>query len=126
MTDLTVLFVSATTLPVPSAPPNQAQLDAFEKWEGGQYTPQFATVSIDSDGAGSISAGAILYGWDVTDSAWRAISQLNGGNAIALTADIGFEGRLNDVGLFGALAVSGTVNGAITVTVKFHPVSSTE
>ncbi|KKM13278.1 hypothetical protein LCGC14_1271190 [marine sediment metagenome] len=126
MTDLTVLFASAGVLPVPSAAPIAAQLTAFAKWEGGKYTPQFATVSIDSSGTGSISAGATLYGWDVVDSAWRAISQLNGGNAISLTAVIGFEGRLNDVGLFGALAVSGTVNGGITVTVKFHPVSSTE
>ncbi len=122
--DLAVTFASAaTTLPAPSAAPSQGQLDAFEAWEGGKYTPQFATASIDSDGTGTITV-ATLYGWDVADSAWRAIAQLNGGNAVSLTADIGFEERLNDVAIFGALAVAGPVTGGINVTVKFTPVSN--
>jgi hypothetical protein len=123
LNDLAVTFAIAASLPVPSAAPSSAQLDAFDDWEGGRYTPQFATASVDSDGAGTITL-ATLYGWDVADSAWRAIAQLNRGNTISMTADIGFEERLNDVGIFGALAIAGTVTGGITVTVKFTPVSN--
>lgn len=114
---------AAASLPVPSGAPLQAVLDAFEAWESGTYTPKFATVSIDAAGAGSISAGATLYGWDATDGIQRAIATLNGGAAIALTATVGYEERLNDVAFFDALTVSGTVVGT-TVTVKFTPIET--
>ena len=122
---LIVTFASGVaTLPPPSGVPSDAQLTAFKAWKSGARGPQVATCSIDGVGVGTV-ASALVLGWDVTDSIWRELLLLNAGNTINLTATVGFEERLIDVGIFGALAVAGTVAGT-TVTVKFTPLSSSE
>lgn len=121
---VTVLNAVAA-LPVPSAPPSQAQLDAFAAWQGGKYAPDAATCSIDADGADTLTGPVLIYGYDSTDSQWRAIGSLNNAQNIALTADVGFEQILNDVGIFAALTISAAA-GAALKTVKFTPVSQTD
>lgn len=126
LNDLAVTFADAVaTLPVPSADPSAVQQAAFAKWESGRRTSKLATVSVDSDGTGSIT-GATLYGFDKSTSKWRSIGTLNATLTISLTAIVGFEELMSDVGIFVALAVAGTVVGGINVTVIFTPISSTE
>lgn len=121
---LSVTVLTAAAMPAPAAPPTQQRLDAFKNWQGGTFTPDAASLSIDADGADTVADG-IIYGWDIADEIWRSIGSVNGGDLVTLTATIGFEQLLNDVGIFGALLVSGTTGAAIK-TVKFTPVSQTE
>lgn len=122
--DLEVVIASAVaTLPAPSAPPSQAQLDAFAAW-GANFTPRLATISIDADGATTITS-AVIAAYDIPDAQWRAIAAVNGGLLVSLTADIGYEELLTEVGIFGPLTVYGAVSGG-NVTVKATPLASTE
>lgn len=116
---------AAATLPVPTVAPSAAILAAFALWKSGAYTPKFATIAIDASGAGSITGGTVHI-WDATLSKLRTIALLNGGTDVTLTATMGFEQRFNDLGIFDAAIVSGTIVGGINVTINVTPVGTKE
>lgn len=124
--DFTVeIAAAAASLPPPTAaaPPDTAELARFSAW--GVLAPRLVTISIDSDGTGSITGG-LITAWDIAKGRWRTIALLNGGATVTLTADIGFEELLSDVAIFGPLRVHGTVVGGINVDVDATPVAATE
>jgi len=111
-------------LPAPTVAPSAALLTEFAKWQGGIYTSDAATISIDSNGADTVTGG-LVHAWDLADSVWRTIAALNRGAVVNLTGVIGFEQIFNDIGIFGAVTISGATGGALKI-VKVTPVSQRE
>ena len=115
------VFSAVAALPAHSSPPSPAVLAEFAAWQGGKFTPDAVTCSIDSDGNDTLF-DMLVYGWDLADSKWRAVGTLNNRQDFDITAVVGLEQLLSDVGIFGALTISAG-SGAALKTVKFTPVS---
>ena len=112
-----ILENAQATLPQPSTASDGADITS---WRNAAYSPDFATIAIDSDGVSTLTGPVELYGYDQTDAKWRKLGDLNSGNDIVLTATLGFEQRVRDVGVFERLAVAcATISaGNITATAK--------
>jgi len=112
-----VIEAAATTLPAPTLATDGGDLTT---WGSGPRTDT-AALTIDSDGTGTITGGYIA-GYDAQDAKWRNIAPLDGGLTVSLTAGIGFERRLRDVGALDAIQVVGAVTGGITLAIAIKPI----
>jgi hypothetical protein len=113
-----VLHTAAATLAAPSTVAHGASIAG---WRQGINAPQRASISIDAAGSLNLT-GAIVCGWNGTT--WRKIETLDA--TIALTATLGFEVVIDDLGaLYTRLAVTGTLS-ASTVTITATPIEVTE
>jgi len=110
------LHTAATSLPSPSL---STDGQAITTW--GNHRPDVASIAIDSDGVGTLG-NAYLCGYDAQDAAWRAICQVHRGATITLSATLGHEERVLDIGAFDSLAVKGTLTGGIAVTISIKPI----
>lgn len=104
---------NSATIAAPSASP---PVDIFATWRTGGNTPRHMAYSIDKGstaGAGTttIDAGAYYVGHDAEAAKWRYIGKVNGGEAVALTDDVGFEEILTDAAVFIDIRVVGVLSG---------------
>lgn len=88
----------------------------------GQGWP-LAMLAITGDGAGSLAAGAALWGFNPTVNLWGFIANLNNGSAITLSATQAFYQEIDTITAFTKLAVVGTVNGGINVGYQVIPLA---
>lgn len=115
-----VLTPGENLLPRPTTIADGGALDA---WKNGQYAPDFASIAIDADAAGTLTAPVELIGYDAEDAVWRLLGILNAGSDIVLTATVGFEQRVRDVGVFDRLDVACAATTAVTLyTITAKPI----
>lgn len=108
-----------------AAPADATDGVSLETWKRGGYAPDAVAVALDGSTTIAISEGAYLAGYDATDEKWRKVVDLNDGEAIALTATVGYEERVIDVGAFDRLAVV-TTGDTGTTTVTLTPIETLE
>jgi hypothetical protein len=122
------LHDAAATLPAPTTVAHGGDISSW-RMEGRararKRSSRLALILIDGGGTLNLTASELL-GWDdgAATPSWRFLSTLNGGSTISLATTRGFASRLIDVGLYGRLAVQGTLS-ASTVTVWAVPVEMT-
>jgi hypothetical protein len=84
-------------------------------WRIGGRAPRLYDLAIAASEACTLS-DVYLAGY--RDGSWRNLGNLNGGQDIDLTADVGWSGGARDLGLFDRLAlVAGVSAGTVTFTV---------
>jgi hypothetical protein len=110
----------------PTSATDGIDLSSWKQGGNGLYAFDAAALLLDeASGAIAIAAGAYIAGYIATLAAWFRIADLNGGAAIALTADVGFGQRVIDLGGFDRAAVV-DAGDAGTHKYKLAPVEAQE
>lgn len=99
-----------TTLPAPSAPTDGAALG----WD--DLRPAKIKLRLTAAGAVTLSDG-IVYAYEGSTLAWYRLGDLNGGNPVSLTADVGDASTLLEYsGSATRLAIGGSPSAAVAIT----------
>jgi hypothetical protein len=108
---LAVTKAGAATLPTPSAATDGVELTDWVRFSGMGWA--MAVVSLFSDATSNITNPKLYaygpYGANGANQ-WLFVQNLNGGNAIALTAIVGWVDKIELPAQFISLAVGGTVD----------------
>lgn len=122
--DVRTLHAAATaSLPAPTTAPTEGDPDDIRSWRTGAYAPRDASIAIDPSDVVTLPGPVYVCGYDADAAAWRWCGVLNNGADIAMTADLGFEAKVYDVGTFHHLRLyaAGAFVGAGTITVTATP-----
>ncbi len=102
------LHSAATTLPAPTTSSDGGDLVTWRE----EHYPLAALQIEKASGAGDVTiASPELVAYDATSGLWISLGSLNGGSTITVKSAKGFAQQLGPVGVYGRLAVVGTVSG---------------
>lgn len=119
--DKVTLHTDAASLAAPADAPTAGATGDVRGWRSGAYAPRDASIAIDASAGVTITGPVDLLGYDSSDAKWRVCARLAEGRDIVMTAVIGFEEKVFDVGTFEHLqlyAPGGVSGGNVTVSAK--------